>query len=396
MKLAPKLILHVDMDAFFAAVEQHDNPELRGQPVVIGSPPDQRGVVATCSYEARKFGIHSAMPSRTAYQHCKHAIFIAPRMARYKEVSNQIMQVFESFTPLVEPLSIDEAFLDVTGAQRLMGTGPEIGRQLKDRIFAVTGLTCSVGVAHNKFLAKLASDMKKPAGMTIVPTDREEVVRFLAPLPIKRMWGAGPKTQKVLKQNGIYTFEDLQRASESNLRRIIGEKAARTFKNLSIGVDPREIQLNTVEKSISNEITFEQDERDPEIVRRRLLDLVDKVGGRMRVAGFYAGTIHIKIRWSNFQTITRQKSLTQYCRDDQTLRETALEIFRSIGPIAPVRLIGFGVSKLSDHPVTQPQLDLFTPPKEKDTARQEELSRAVDHVRNWFGHGSIRRGSSLD
>ncbi|MFC1467754.1 DNA polymerase IV [Verrucomicrobiota bacterium] len=395
MELAPKLILHVDMDAFFAAVEQHDNPELRGRPVVVGSPPDKRGVVSTCSYEARKFGIHSAMPSRTAYQRCKHAVFVPVRMARYQEVSAQIMQVFESFTPLVEPLSIDEAFLDVTGAQRMMGTGEEIAQKLKDKVLQETGLTCSVGVAPNKFLAKLASDMNKPDGLTVVPFDSEQIVRFLAPLPIARMWGAGPKTQKKLQQDGIRTLEDLQKASETNLRRILGEKVAHTFTQLALGRDTRDVETGHVEKSISNEVTFPEDEKDRETVRRTLLDLIEKVGGRMRAEGYYAGTVHVKIRWSNFQTITRQKSLSRYACDDHTLRETALELFEKIGMIAPVRLIGFGVSKLSDHPAVSPQLDLFAQPEKKDTARQENLSRAVDKVRNWFGRGSIRRGSSL-
>lgn len=395
MEPVPKLILHVDMDAFFAAVEQHDHPELRGQPVVVGSPPDQRGVVSTCSYEARRFGIHSAMPSRTAYQRCKHAVFVPPRMARYKEVSAQIMHVFEGFTPLVEPLSIDEAFLDVTGAQRLMGTGVEIARKLREKIKETTGITCSVGVAPNKFLAKLASDMNKPDGMTVVPFEPEQIIRFLAPLPIKSMWGVGPKTQAVLKKNGIRTFENLQQASESNLRRILGEKAAFSFKELACGRDTRELQLGSVEKSISNERTFSEDEKDPERVRLTLLDLVDKVGGRMRAEGFYAGTVHIKVRWNNFQTITRQKRLPHSCCDDHSLRAAALELFNTAGMIAPVRLVGFGVSKLSDHPMLTPQLDLFAPPESPDTARQENLSRAVDKVRNWFGRGSIRRGSSL-
>jgi len=216
---AQQTILHIDMDAFFAAVEVHDNPELKGKPLVIGSPRDKRGVVSTCSYEARKFGIHSGMPSRTAAQRCPEAIFLPVRMSRYHDVSKQIMEIFERFTPHVQPLSCDEAFLDVTGSLHLFGDGPETARKIKAVILEETGLTCSVGVAPNLFLAKIASDMNKPDGLTLVPFSEKLIPAFLAPLPIKRMWGAGGKTQTVLKAHNLQTIGDLQKVDSKLLKK---------------------------------------------------------------------------------------------------------------------------------------------------------------------------------
>lgn len=389
-----KVILHIDMDAFFAAVEQHDRPELKGKPVVVGSPPDRRGVVSTCSYEARKYGIHSAMPSRTAYQKCPHAIFLPVRMARYHEVSRQIMNIFEQFTPHVQPLSCDEAFLDVTGSQRLFGDGPAIARKIKASIFEQTGLTCSVGVAPNLFLAKIASDMNKPDGLTIVPNSGKLIPAFLAPLPIRRMWGAGKKTQALLKQHGIQTFADLQKADPQKLAERIGERAAESFRRRAFGLDSRAVQTDSEEKSISNEITFSEDETNTETVEQRLMDLADKVGGRLRKAGYYAATAQIKVRWKDFSTITRQRRLDPVCCDDQTLRETAMELLRKEGLHSPVRLIGFGVSDLRET-ADEPQMDLFQTLETQASKKREALSRAVDSIREKFGRSSLRRGSSI-
>lgn len=389
-----KTILHVDMDAFFAAVEQHDNPELRGKPVVIGSPRDKRGVVATCSYEARKFGIHSAMPSRTAAQKCPQAIFLPVRMARYHEVSRQIMQVFESFTPHVQPLSCDEAFLDVTGSLHLFGEGPAIAKKIKAAILEETGLTCSVGVAPNLFLAKIASDMNKPDGLTLVPFSKKLIPAFLAPLPIKRMWGAGGKTQATLKAHNIHTIGDLQKTNPQQLASWIGENAAASFRRRAFGIDDRAVETDTEEKSISNETTFGVDETDKTVVEAQLLDLADKVGGRLRKAGFYAATAQIKVRWSDFSTITRQRRLDPVCCDDQTLRETALELLRKEGLHSPVRLIGFGVSGLRASN-EEPQMDLFQPLEKQESKKREALSRAVDRIREKFGRNSLKRGSSI-
>ena len=217
-----RVFLHVDMDAFFASVEQHDNPELRGKPVIVGAPADRRGVVAAASYEARTFGIHSAMPSGEAARLCPHAVFVRPNMKRYKQVSSQIFEIFERFTPLVEPLSVDEAFLDVTGSERLFGSGVEIGERIRQVILEELGLTASVGVAPNKFLAKLASDMDKPDGLTLVPFSREAIIAFLAPLSVDRIWGVGAVTQKRLDEKGIRTIADLQSADLVSLVSIVG------------------------------------------------------------------------------------------------------------------------------------------------------------------------------
>jgi len=382
------------MDAFFAAVEVHDHPELKGLPVVIGSPPDKRGVVSTCSYEARKFGIHSAMPSRTAFQRCPKAIFLPPNMHRYHEVSEQIMEIFRRFTPLVEPLSCDEAFLDVTGARYLFGDGPTIAKKIKSAVKEETGLTCSVGVAPNMFLAKIASDLNKPDGLTIVPTSEKLIPAFLAPLPVKRMWGAGKKTQAILESHKIRTIGDLQTVDPAKLASWIGENAAASFRRLAFGLDERELSIESEEKSISNEITFDEDQRDAEVVEAALLDLADKVGTRLRLARFYAATVQIKVRWTDFTTITRQRRLDPPCCDDITLRETALELLRKEPLHSPVRLIGFGVSNLRETADT-PQMDLFQTLEKQTSTKREQLSRAVDRIREKFGRKSIRRGSSM-
>lgn len=389
-----KTILHIDMDAFFAAVEVHDHPELKGLPVVIGSPPDRRGVVSTCSYEARKFGIHSAMPSRTAFQRCPKAVFLPPNMKRYHEVSQQIMEIFGRFTPLVEPLSCDEAFLDVTGARYLFGDGLEIARKIKAAVNEETGLTCSVGVAPNMFLAKIASDLNKPDGLTVVPTGEKDIAEFLAPLPAKRMWGAGKKTQAILEAHRIRTIGDLQTVDPAKLAAWVGENSAVFFKRLAFGIDERELEMDSEEKSISNEITFDEDLSASKAIEAALLDLADKVGARLRRAGLYAATAQIKVRWKDFSTITRQRRLDPPCCDDITLRETALELLRKETLHSPVRLIGFGVSGLRYTPDT-PQMDLFQTLEKQTSTRREQLSRAVDAIREKFGRASIRRGSSV-
>jgi nucleotidyltransferase/DNA polymerase involved in DNA repair len=396
MKSVQTIFLHVDMDAFFASVEQHDNPELKGKPVVVGAPPDQRGVVAAASYEARQYGIHSAMPSRTAGQKCPEAIFLRGNMARYKEVSNQIMRIFESYTPLVQPLSIDEAFLDVTGAQRLFGDGETIAGKIRRDILEQTGLTASVGVAPNMFLAKIASDMNKPDGITLVPFDQDAIERFLAPLPIGRMWGVGKVTQKKLLSFGLTTIGKLQQCDPQTLERAVGQHAAAVFSRLARGIDERGIVLETKDKSISNEITFKEDAIDRERIEATYKRLIDKVGRRVRKAGLFATTAHLKLRWSDFSTITRQTRLSIPCQDDITLRETGMALLNEHLRHRPVRLIGFGVSGLTetDEPKTA-QLDLFDAPDTTLHKKRNRLSAAADQIRKAFGKNSIRRGSDL-
>jgi DNA polymerase IV len=390
-----KTFLHVDMDAFFASVEQHDHPEYRGKPVVVGSPPHQRGVVSAASYEARTFGIHSAMPSRTAYQKCPQAIFLPVNMRRYQEVSRRIMQIFDRYTPLVQPLSIDEAFLDVTGSQHLFGEGTAIAASIRKQILEETGLTASVGVAPNMFLAKLASDVDKPNGLTVVPRDPHDIERWLAPLPIKRLWGAGKVTQKCLISHQLYTFGDLQQCSVDRLKSILGERAAHTFWHLSRGIDHREIETDIEEKSISKEFTFDSDCSDVEELRRILLKLTDNVASRLRKAARYAGTVHLKLRWKDFTTITRQMALSTAASDDITLRETALKLMEQNYQGQTVRLIGFGVSGLQRERNATSQLDLFSGSTENPLEKRDNLANAADRIRATYGLRSIRRGSDL-
>jgi DNA polymerase-4 len=383
-----RTILHVDMDAFYASVEQHDHPEYRGKPVVIGSPPDRRGVVAAASYEAREFGIRSAMPSREAGRRCPDAIFLAPRMKRYLEVSKQIRKCFERFSPLVEPLSVDEAFIDVTGSQRIFGTGPEIAAKIKALIRDETGLTASVGVAHNKFLAKLASDLEKPDGLTVVPSDPVAIREFLAPLPVSRVWGVGKVMQQRLESIGIIAIGQLQSVDEQKLIKLVGPATADHLRTLATGADSRELDLDRVEESVSREHTFLDDCTNPEILQQTLCELVTDVGIRLRAKGKYAGTAHLKLRWQGFQTITRQRQFPEACCDDFTLRDMALSIFHDQELVSPVRLIGFGVSKLTvDRDPAQ--LGLFDEGG-STLDKRESLIRAVDDVRKRFGRNRLQ------
>jgi DNA polymerase-4 len=385
-----RVFLHVDMDAFFASVEQRDNPGLRGKPVAVGSPADRRGVVAAASYEARRFGVHSAMPSGEAVRRCPDLIFVKSDMARYKAVSRQIFNIFERFTPLVEGLSIDEAFLDVTGAEKLFGSGVEIAEKIRAAIHDELGLTASVGVAPNKFLAKLASDMDKPDGLTLIPFDEDAIISFLAPLPVEKIWGVGAVTAKVLRDGGICLVSDLQSVDLHRLVRLIGEHSANHLKMLAYGHDSREIGRSVKEPSISKEQTFAHDIRDRAKLEKSLLNLVDNVSSQLRDKNLYAGVIRLKLRWRGFKTITRQKSLSQPCNDSFTLREVALALFRKEKLIKPVRLIGFGASKLCDRKAEQ--LSLFDQASQ-NIEKRERLSRSVDKLKRKFGFNSIGRGS---
>jgi len=386
-----RTFLHVDMDAFFAAVEQRDRPELRGQPVIVGAQPNQRGVVAAASYEARAYGVHSAMPSGEAGKLCPHGIFVPVNGKRYREVSQQVFSIFDRFTPFVEGLSIDEAFLDVTGSRKLFGDGPSMAQTLKTTIRGETGLTASVGVAPNKFLAKLASDMDKPDGLTVVPTSREEIVAFLAPLPVGRIWGIGKVTQERLAKAGIRFVRDLQVTSEQALSTTLGKHSARHLMRLAMGHDERDIELDHEEKSMSREHTFSRDCTSLEKIEEVLDNLVEDVGGRLRKAGKFAGVAHLKLRWKGFQTITRQRPFEHPCCDDFTLRQIARAMLDAEKVTKPVRLIGFGVSRFSSR--SQQQLSLFDSAG-PSSLRKEQLSRTVDAIRREYGKGSIGRGSS--
>lgn len=386
-----RTILHADLDAFFAAVEQRDHPEWRGQPVIVGAAPDRRGVVCAASYEARRFGIRSAMPSSQAGKRCPHGVFVPPDMPRYRQASREVFACFNEFTPKVEPLSIDEAFLDVTGAQRLFGDGRCIAQRLKQTVRARTGLIISVGVAPNKFLAKLAGDLGKPDGLVVTPFDPAEIREFLAPLAVSALWGVGPATVTRLQNNGLNKILDIQRISLVALRGVVGEHAASHFKALAEGYDPREVAMDRApEKSISKETTFGGDCHDPETVRRVLGGLVDAVGARLRHRGLYAATAQVKIRFKGFHTVTRRRRLPRPCHDDASLREEAMAILGTVQLSQPIRLVGFGTSDLSPRGQWQPTLfDAL----DDTRARRERLSQSVDVLRARFGSEAVQRAA---
>jgi len=379
------------MDAFFASVEQRDRPELRGKPVVVGARPTERGVVAAASYEARAYGIRSAMPSSEAGRRCPHAVFVPPDGKRYREASRHVMCILDRYTPLVEQVSVDEAFLDVTGSRRLFGTGPEIARSIKDAVKTETGLTASIGVAPNKFLAKLASDLDKPDGLTVVPRERPAIMAFLAPLPVACIWGVGKITQDKLHRAGLRTIGDLQQAPLERLTAVVGAHGAQHLLRLAHGEDAREIVLDRTEKSLSREYTFPRDCTAPERVARVLADLVEDVGRRLRRDGRYARLATLKLRWKGFETVTRQRRFSEPVQDDASLLAMARSLLSAQPLDRPVRLVGFGVADLQRQ--GDRQLSLF--PVDNDARdRRERLSRAVDEIREKLGDESVRRGAS--
>lgn len=365
------------MDAFFASVEQRDHPEWRGRPVVVGAAPDRRGVVSTCSYEARAFGVRSAMPSREAYRLCPHGIFVPPDFRRYKEASDRVFEIFNRFTPFVEGVSIDEAFLDVTGSCALFGGGREIARRIRASVAGEVRLTASVGIAPNKFLAKLGSEAAKPDGLFVVPCDEAGILAFLDTLKIGDLWGVGKATGETLRRAGFTRVADLRRAGEERLKRLLGESAGSQLYALAYGRDEREVVTESVEKSISREVTFDRDCRDRETVRETLRGLCGDVGRRVRTGGFYAAVGKLKLRWSDFTTITRQKAFPSAVCDDFAFRELAFSLFDREPFVKPVRLIGFGVTQLSKQRMEQ--LSLFG---EEDANREkrERLSQALDVI----------------
>ena len=286
-----RIVVHADMDAFFASVEQRNHPEWRGKPVIVGAGPHERGVVSTCSYEARKFGVHSAMPSRTAYEKCPHAVFVKPDMEAYAETSERVFSIFERFTPFVEAVSIDEAFLDVTGSAHLFGGAVPLAEKLRAAVKEECGVTCSVGVAPNRLLAKIGSEQRKPDGLFAMPFDQAEIEAFLAPKPVGIIWGVGKKTAEALARYGYRTCGDIQRADERFLVRILGECAAASIRAHAFGMDDSPVASEGgEEKSVSREHTFAEDESDREVVRSALLELADEVGRRFRREERWAST----------------------------------------------------------------------------------------------------------
>ena len=395
MKSVDHIILHVDMDAFFAAIEQRDHPELKGCPVIVGAPPDKRGVVSTASYEARRFGVHSAMPSRTAFNLCPQGIFRPVRMKHYTEVSAQLMQLFRKVTPIVEPVSVDEAFLDVTGVLKFWPDPVALARHVKQQIRHELGLTASVGIAGNKFLAKMASDFDKPDGLTVVPMDSDGIRTFLAPLPVTHIWGVGPKTGDQLAKFGIRKISQIQAKSISDMAALLGPTLGCHIWQLARGRDDRPVVAEKrEEKSISNEETFLEDCQDGQVVRQTLITLVEKVGRRLRHARKLAGVGQIKLRFGDFRTITRQRSFPQPVCSDRDLLGSALALYDREKISQPIRLIGFGVSGLvsADHAGKGTQLLLFEEPVSEEVKRNDELDNAVDRLREKYGSGILKRG----
>ncbi len=382
---ATRQILHADMDAFYASIEQRDRPELRGKPVIVGGE-GRRGVVATASYEARKFGVRSAMPGSRARALCPAGIFVAPRMEVYAAVSDQVLGILQRYTPLIEPLSLDEAFLDVTGTEALFGDGRAIAGRIRADVRKETGLTVSVGVATSKYVAKVASDLRKPDGLVVVPAGGERA--FLAPLPVGRLWGAGPVTQERLKASGVATIGDVARLSREALAALVGEAAAEHYHALSSGLDPREVEPDREAKSISHETTFPEDVASDERCGRVLLELSEAVGRRLRRHGIRGDVVRLKLRYPPFETHTRQRKLGAPTDDDMEIYRTARELLRGTRPSGrPVRLLGVGVAGITEGPRARQGL-LFDEPEEKSRS----LLRAMDAIRDRFGDDAIGHG----
>ena len=407
-------IMHVDMDAFFASVEQLDHPEYKGHPVIVGGL-SSRGVVATASYEARKFGVHSAMPISRAKKLCPHGIYVYPNMARYKAISQIIHKVMEEFTPIIEPLSLDEAFLDVTGITHKF-TGPKaLGRAIKDRVFEETGLIISAGLAPNKFLAKLASDLDKPDGLVVIPYGKE--CESLANLPIKRIWGVGPSTERRLKDGGFSFIKDIQALpDETALVPYVGNQARRVWE-LARGIDERPVEPDRQIQSVGNEETYESDVEDPAVIDLELHYFANRVAKRLRKYGLMGHTVSIKVRYKDFKTVSRQKRLDSSTDQERVIYDTSVLLWNKLMrdalstkqeerevmgatprpkfdnsilevPVKPIRLLGVAVSGLSTEGIVQD--DLFSIEADK---KDEKLSTVLDSLASKFGEGAIMSGA---
>lgn len=375
-------IMHVDMDAFFASVEQLDNPDLRGKPVIVGGQ-SCRGVVSTCSYEARRYGVHSAMSMAEARKLCPHGEYVPVRMRRYQEVSQKIMSIFHDFTPLVEQLSIDEAFLDVSGMEKLYHSNTEeIGWLIKKRIAAETGLTASVGLAPNKFLAKMASDLQKPDGFTIIR--HAEAAKFIADFPVTKIFGIGRMAEKSLLQYGIATIGQLAAAENNVLKKVFG-KNADSVHRLAQGIDERPVVTESVPKSIGRETTFTQDLFTEEQCRRELLKLSGQTGFRLRSKGYSGHTLTLKVKFTDFRIVTRSiTSETDICCDEE-IYALSVKLLHEVDLKKGIRLLGVTVSNLSAG-------DCGTLGFEEDK-KQLQRNEAVDALKKRFGENIIKRGS---
>jgi DNA polymerase-4 len=381
-----RAVLHVDMDAFYASVEQHDDPALAGKPVIVGWS-GGRGVVAAASYEVRSFGVHSAMPMRTALRLCPEALCVRPRMQRYQEVSGVVFAVFREITPLVQGLSLDEAFLDVTASQQLLGSGVDIARRIKSRIRELTGLRASVGVAPNKLVAKIASDLEKPDGLTEVTQER--VREVLDPLSVRRLPGLGRKTGARVEAAGIHTLGELRGAPDALLWPIFGRYCA-WIRERASGVDERPVLPDMEDKSLSAEDTFEEDIADPRLLQRQLARLADLAGSRLRGRGLVAGCIGVKIRRDDFSTFTRQRAVAPPTSEGRTISAVAAELLArwlAANPGTKLRLLGVVLTEL----MPGAQLGLFEDPR-----HPSRVDAALDEVRGRFGSQALRRGNTIE
>jgi DNA polymerase-4 len=379
----PRTILHVDLDAFFAAVEQRDRPELRGKPVIVGGGgPNERGVVSAASYEARKFGVHSAMPLRTAGRLCPHGIFLPVDGRKYQRASKEVMAILRRFTDQVQPISIDEAFLDVTGSRQLFGDGETIARSIKQAVRDEVGLTASVGVASTKLVAKIGSDLRKPDGLVVVPPGEEAA--FLAPLPISRLWGVGEKTAAALRDFGVVTIGDLAALPPAAMERRFGKHGA-ALVGRAHGLDADPVATGDPAKSIGHEHTFGTDTSEREKIERTVLGMADGVAWRLRAAGLKAATITLKLRDTNFVTITRQTTLDTPADLTEPIYEAAIGLLRRELHGQRIRLVGVTASNFRE----REQLAMFEGPAEP---RRHQAAEAMDVIRRKYGERAVTRG----
>ncbi|KJL18628.1 DNA polymerase IV [Microbacterium oxydans] len=378
-------ILHVDMDAFYAAVEVLDDPSLRGLPLIIGAP-DGRSVVSSASYEARRYGVRAAMPVSQAMRLCPTARIVPPHFHRYQAVSRQVMAIFESFTPLVEPLSVDEAFLDVQGVRRLWGSPARIAELIRERVLDEVGITCSVGVAATKHVAKMASTISKPDGMLVVAA--KDTLDFLAPRPVRAMWGVGPKAAEALEARGIRTVQDVRDAPRGMVERAVGPALSARLGELARGGDPRAVHTERVEKSVGHEETFEHDILDRPFLRAELLRLADRVAARLRRAEWETSTVAIKIRFDDFRTVNRSQTLSEPTAVGQRIGEAAQSLFEQIDRRDPVRLVGVRAENL--RPAGGGGLALWD-----DDEDWRRVEGAVDEAVARFGTATISRARHI-
>ena len=371
------------MDAFFALVEVRENPSLAGKQVIVGYD-GNRGVVLSATYEARKLGVHSAMPMSRALRLAPNAIVVEPDHEKYSEVSENVMAIFESITPLVQPLSVDEAFLDISGAQKLMGTPSQIGEVIRARVSDEQGITCSVGVASTMFVAKLATNFAKPDGLHVVPADK--VIEFLHPLPIGALWGVGEKTAEQLSRLGLVNVSDIANTPVKTLARVVGQAAAEHLYELSWGRDPRTVTPNQAEKSIGAERTFESDIDDPEEILAQILDLSNKVAKRLRAASYFSRTITIKVRFADFTSVTRSKSLPSSTDLATDIYATSKSLFEAMHlQRARIRLVGVRATGLVPTSESSVQLEF----SERDSGWRE-AEEAMDQVSLKFGNSAVK------